>query len=300
MPLTSLLQRFLTAKAAAGLSARTLDWYQRELAALICYLPNQGFPAPEAIDAYLAMRRARGDAPTTVAGRYRAASSFFSWLVSRRYIKRKDNPMRFVAKPRVPKAEPRTADIADFRKLLASLPRETWIDYRDRLCIVTLFLTAVRIAELVALTVEDYDLADDTLIVRRGKGGDARRVPLLPVVKTEFVAYIMARPAWTGSEVFLAADGGSLGVQNALSTSGLRQMLKRRCERAGLPYLNPHSFRHGLAMYLLNDKGADMALIQRILGHSTIQVTAQIYARWRDDGAAGKYQAIMREEGSIR
>jgi integrase len=292
MDLSSLLARFLTAKRAAGLSPRTVEWYRLELTAFVRF--SQSISA-DSIDAYLAERRARGNQPATVAGHYRALSAFFSWLVQRRIISADENPMPLVARPRVPKKEPRRAEFADFTRLLKSLPRATWIDYRDRLAVVTLFLTAVRVAELVALAIDDYDLVQSALTIRRGKGGNARSVPLLPVVKTEFVAYMMARPAWAGNEVFLAADGGNLGVSNALTVWGLRQMLRRRCHAAGLAYLNPHSFRHGLAMHLLNDKGADMSLIQRILGHANIQVTAALYARWRDDGVSSRYLAIMRE-----
>lgn len=301
MDTTSLLRRFITAKTAAGLSPRTIDQYRRELAALIRHLPETDIaPPPEAIDTYFALCRARGNAPATVAGKYRAASSFFSWLVERRYIAADDNPMPLVTRPRVPRSQPRQAAFDDFLKLLRSLPSETWIDYRDRLGIVTLFLTGVRVAELVSLEIDDFDLVNGVLIIRRGKGGDARSVPLLPAVKTAFAACMMTRPAWAGREVFLGADGGSLGASNALTISGFRQMLKRRCKRAGIPYLNPHSFRHGLARYLLNVKGADMALIQRILGHSDIRVTANIYARWDDGGAAERYKSIMREEGELR
>lgn len=304
MDASSLLARFLVAKTAAGLSPHTLAWYRLEISAFLRFpQPSDDLPSPETIDAYLAHRRGPnngrpGNQPATVAGHHRALSSFFSWLVQRRVITAAENPMPLVAKPRVPKKEPRQVGIADFERLVRSLPRATWVDYRDRLAIVTLFLTAVRVAELVGLSIDDYDFAESTLLVRRGKGGDARRVPMLPVIKVEFAAYMMTRPAWPGREVFLAADGATLGVSNALTISGFRQMLKRRCARAGVDYLNPHAFRHGLAMYLLNDKGAEMSLIQRILGHKMLQTTAAIYARWRDDGVAMRYMAIMREEGA--
>ena len=292
----SLLSRFLTAKAAAGLSAGTLEWYRREIANLLVRIPpHEAMPSTATVEAYLAARRARGIQPATLAGHHRALSAFFKWLVERNVIAPDENPMRLIAKPRIPRKEPRQAQFAEFTRLLQSLPHQNWIDYRDRLGIATIFLAAVRVAELVALTIDDYDLVGEQLVIRRGKGGDARRVPLLPAAKIAFAAYMMERPPWAGREVFLGADGGSLGVSNALTVSGFRQMLKRRCKQAGMKYLNPHSFRHGLAMHLLNDKGADMALIQRILGHSTIQVTAAIYARWRDDGAARRYRSIMTE-----
>ena len=73
-------------------------------------------------------------------------------------------------------------------------------------------------------------------------------------------------------------------------------MVRRRCKTAGLRVLNPHSFRHGLAMMLLN-KGGDMSLVQKVLGHSQISTTARFYAEWLNDGMAREFTEKMKGVG---
>ena len=73
-------------------------------------------------------------------------------------------------------------------------------------------------------------------------------------------------------------------------------MVKRRC-RAGLRALNPHSFRHGLAIILLNRGGADMSLVQKILGHSQISAPARNYAEWLTDGMLREFTEKMKGVG---
>jgi integrase len=71
--------------------------------------------------------------------------------------------------------------------------------------------------------------------------------------------------------------------------------LKRRCTAAGIRYLNPHAFRHGIAMHLLNDKRSDASMVQRILRHSKITTTTESYAEWIIDPLADEYRRQMRK-----
>ena len=104
--------------------------------------------------------------------------------------------------------------------------------------------------------------------------------------------FLLLHPGLPGRALMASADGGGAGPDGRLTVSGLRQMLERRCAAAGLAYLNPHSFRHGLAMRLLN-RGADMSLVQAILGHSRIATTQQFYARWLVSGLKTQYTEVM-------
>mgnify|MGYP001381370907 CR=1 FL=1 len=120
-------------------------------------------------------------------------------------------------------------------------------------------------------------------------------MPLLPVVCRSFVEYLYARPAWRDDSLMLSSDVQGC-VRGVLLPNGLRLMLRRRCEAAGVRYLNPHSFRHGLAVYLLNN-GGDMSLVQRILGHSSIQTTALHYAEWVTEGLTKEFGNRMGRVG---
>jgi site-specific recombinase XerD len=299
--LAAWLEEFITAKTAGGRSLRTLQWYREQIAIYIAWIDhNGGDPlAASSIERFLAAERKKKLSDYTIGGRYRALSAFFHWLPTHDLVPAGFKlPIDQVEKPKEARTKPRHVRIEDYDRLLSSIPLGSWIDHRDRLAVVTLFLTAVRRDELVHLTIDDYDLAGEVLIVRAGKGGDTREIPLLPAVRREFVQYRMVRPddAWPGPEVFLAADGAG-SVRGVLTGSGIFQRMRTLCRRGGVRHLNPHSFRHGLAMHLLNKKGADMALIQRILGHKEITTTSRIYARWEIDGVAATYVRLMRDDG---
>ena len=196
--------------------------------------------------------------------------------------------------PKVPHTEPRRASLQEYQRLLDALPRDTWIGYRDRLLVQTLFLCGIRRGECAGLKAEDYRLAEHVLKVD-GKTGP-RLVPLLPAVEVAFVEYQFNRPAYPTEQLFLSADGGGK-PDGVLSAGGIYQMLRRHCLRAGVKRLNPHSFRHGLAMLLLNERHADMSLVQKVLGHSQIGTTAARYAEWLTAGVVREFSEKMRGVG---
>lgn len=294
------VKEFLTAKAGAGRCLKTCTWYEDNFNAFLAWLHINRYDdtvlsiTSEAIEGFLAYEQANLQ-PSSVNGRYRALRAFFNWFEKRQRRKDRDyiSPIRDVESPHVPRKRQRAVKMADWITLLGSIELDTWIGVRDYLAVNTLFLCGLRAAELVALRIEDYDLSAKVVIVRDGKGGDAREVPLLPPVASAFVAFLYVRPSWSTSAVFLSADGSHLKAANVWTVSGVRQRMKVLCERADIAYMNPHSFRHGIARHLLNDKGADMSLIQKILGHKRLSTTADIYAQWDDDGAKAQYQAIM-------
>ncbi len=295
MQLREVVELFLRHKSAEGLSPQTLLWYRANLTAFVKFLERAGVNGSNwlhtgTLEAFLVSERERVS-PSTVAARFRALRPFFRWL--------EDNPdfgiaspMKRMKSPKVPHGQPRQADGAAVDRLLSSIPLGTWVDLRDRLIVTILDCCGLRAAEVCGLALGDFDLDAEVLIVRAGKGGDSRPVPFLPDVARALRAFLLLHPGLPGRVLMTSADGGSLGTDGALTVSGLRQMLERRCKTAGLPYLNPHSFRHGLAMRLLN-RGADMSLVQAILGHSRIATTQQFYARWLVSGLKEQYTEIM-------
>lgn len=291
MELTELIDCFIEERKAAGLSAKTLDWYKVQLTMYYRWLSATGAAdllARRTVERYLNARRDEGLAPTSVAGAHRALRVFYAWLVERAYIEK--SPLDGMKLRKPARKVPRRALLDDYERLLNSIDPTTWVDLRDRLLIKTLFLCGVRVSEAVGLAVSDIDVTAKLLAVNRGKTG-GRLVPVLPAVIEEFLAYLYARPRVERAELFLSAHG-DLSARGLLTTNGVRQMLRRRCRAAGIPYLNPHSFRHGLAMYLLN-RGGDMSMAQRILGHSRIQTTAENYAQWITEDLSREFAEKM-------
>jgi integrase/recombinase XerC len=302
MTLDEAVTLFLAAKRARGLSERTLRWYMDQIQKFMRWLPMSEWfgPAwfrPETIEAYLEHERRRGLSDATIAGAYRALHAVFLWLRKRHHLpKDMELPTELMEAPKVARTEKEHVTAAEFRRLLDSIgagdpPTLNWINRRDRLAVATLFLTGLRRQEVINLHVGDYDLADACVHVRRGKGGNDRYVPLLAPVATEFVAYVYVRPPWSTPHVFLAACNGL--PDGVLTGNGLYQRLRYLCRKAGLRALNPHAFRHGLAVYLLNERGAQMSLIQKILGHQTLSTTSEVYARWQRSGVQRQYLALM-------
>jgi len=294
------LELFLASHLAAGHSPRTVEWYRYEVERFYGWIDASGLTdhnwvKPEIIEQYLAASRLKGNQPATMAGHYRALAGFFAWLVKRGYVQ--TSPLADIPIPKVPKKQPRRAELAEYAALVDSIPMGDWIDLRDRLVIQVLFLCGLRLAECAKLSASDFRTDQHLLLVRQGKGGHDRFVPLLPAVERAFKMYLFVRPEWPGTDhLFLGADGAGK-ARGDIAPGGIRQMVKRRCQSAGVRVLNPHSFRHGLAMMLLNRGGADMSLVQKILGHSQIGTTSRNYAEWLTDGLIREFTEKMKGVG---
>lgn len=298
MTVDHLLSLFLAGHASAGHSASTIGWYEYEIRRFLAWLQanqfrNGNWLRPEVIEAYLADARESGNAPATVAGHYRALKGFFAWLRQRGYIE--SSPLEAVQPPKVPRTQPRRAALDEYARLLDSIPQGTWIELRDRLIISTLFLCGLRRQECASLIASDFRTSEHLLIVRHGKGGHDRFVPMLPAVERALVAYLWLRPHTSTGALLLAANGAGKPT-GPMSSSAIYQMLRRRCHAAGLRNLNPHAFRHGLAMHLLN-QGGDMSLVQKVLGHAQIATTAKHYAEWLTEGMLREFATKMRGVG---
>ena len=186
MDASDLLEQYLAGHVAAGHSLRTVEWYRYEVGRLFSWLVaaglhNGNWMRPQVIEAYLAhSREVDGNAPATVAGHYRALQGFCNWLVRRGYIDA--SPLAQVAPPKVPKKQPKRAELVEFDRLLESIPIAGWIDLHNHLIINVLFLCGLRLAECPRLTADNFRTSEHLLFVRQGKGGHDRLVPLLPAV----------------------------------------------------------------------------------------------------------------------
>lgn len=295
-----LLDEFLTMKTAAGLSASTVEWYGYMLRPYLDWLdgdPPDGATA-QVIRRFLAAERGTVSA-STIAGRYRALSAFYAWMVADGLIE--VSPVERVSSPKVPKTEPRRADLSDLERMIATMtPAQTWIDLRDRLIVRLLFWTGLRLAELSGLDVGDVDLVRPDVLVRGGKGGKDRRVPLHPSIPAQIGEYLFNRPQGTGFDALLLGTYGSGRVRGRLGRSGIRRMLQRRAEESGIPYWNPHSYRHAAAMAMLNDAQMELGIVSKILGHSSPEITRTVYADWLDDSVQRAFnQAVDRMAKNI-
>lgn len=284
---------FLRSCEAEGLSSATIVFYRQHLADYARWVASRDWLSVDTLRDYFAYQQSRIRAgeiqPTTAHARYRTLRALFSWLVDQGLIER--SPLKKIKPPKVQKKIPHRVTVDEFDKLLGSIDKSSWFNVRDRLTITMLWYCALRCDELCKLDVGDVDLPGGLLAVRHSKS-EARFVPLLPEVKLAFTEYIYMRPG--GSDRLFVSATSHQTLRGELTTSGVRQMLADRCAACGLRRLNPHAFRHGLAMYLLNEKGADMSLVSAILGHKDVQTTERYYADWTVGGMQRQYERLMR------
>ncbi len=262
-------------------SPKTLTWYREQFNAYIQWRaaqvipPADELPEAEIIDAFLADQHEAKLAPSTVHARFRALRALFRFLERRRKITHDQNPFHLIDAPGVPTEVRRYVTVENLNGLLAAINGQSWLDHRDRVILLILFYSGLRVGELCGLEVADVDMVTLEVTIHRGKGDKSRVVPCAPEVRSALAAYLFTRPTHIDA-LFLKSDGygGSAGI---LKPEGVRQMLKRRCHHAGIEVFNPHAFRHGFAMWLLNS-GARATTVATAMGHSDPQITLAIYA----------------------
>jgi integrase/recombinase XerD len=187
-----------------------------------------------------------------------------------------DDPARDVRPPALPRRLPKALPVADVERILeAAGTGGTPLALRDRALLELLYGTGARISEAVGLDVDDIDLDAGTVLLR-GKGGTERIVPVGSYACEAVSAYqVRARPALASAgrgtpALFLNARGGRLSRQSAWTV--LRNAAERAQVRAEV---SPHTLRHSFATHLL-DGGADVRVVQELLGHASV-TTTQVY-----------------------
>ena len=192
-----------------------------------------------------------------------------------------DDPAREVAPPAAARRLPKAIDVAEVERILDAAgstddpePRVL----RDRALLEFLYGTGARISEATGLDVDDLDhLSRDPAVLLTGKGGKQRYVPVGRYAVRALDAYLVrGRPALAGRAarkaspaVFLNARGGRLTRQGAWG------ILREAAVRSGKPDVSPHTLRHSFATHLL-DGGADIRVVQELLGHASV-TTTQVY-----------------------
>jgi integrase/recombinase XerD len=264
-----------------GLAANTLASYRRDLRRYFEHLQARGRAELDEVgeadvQAFLAaLREGDGEHPALVASSAARAVSAVRGL--HRFALREGvtahDPAHQVRPPRQLRRLPKAITVDEVERLIAaSGPEGAPLTLRNRALLEVLYGTGARISEAVGLAVDDLE---DDQVRLRGKGGRARVVPLGRYARSALDAYLVrARPGLLAhgrgtSAVFLNARGGRLTRQGAW------EVLQAAAERAGLDGISPHVLRHSFATHLL-DGGADVRVVQELLGHASV-TTTQVY-----------------------
>lgn len=270
-----------------GLAENTLLSYRRDLQRYLGYLADHDIEALDDIDelrvaGFLAMLRQGDDRHPALgassAGRAVVAVRGFHKFAARDGLAATD-PAGGVRPPTPTKRLPKALPLHQIEAILdAAGSPGTALALRDRALLELLYGTGARISEAVGLDVDDLDLgAEESSVLLRGKGSKERIVPVGRYARAAISGYLHnARPelAASGSSargaLFLNARGGRLSRQSAWA------IIARAAERAGITAeVSPHTLRHSFATHLL-EGGADVRVVQELLGHSSV-TTTQIY-----------------------
>jgi integrase/recombinase XerD len=268
--------------AERGRSANTIAAYRRDLRRYATWLAGRGASVrtadEEDVVAHVAALREAGLAPASVARALVAVRSLHRFLLEEGTTE--TDPAAVVERPRVPRRLPKALTEEEVGRLLAAPVGDGPVARRDRALLEVLYGTALRVSELVGLSIGDLDL-DAALLRAMGKGSKERIVPVGGHALRALVAWLGpgGRPdlepvRWRrrgdAEAVFLGARGGRLTRQGAWD------VLRRHGDRVGLSgRLSPHVLRHSCATHML-DHGADIRAVQELLGHASISTT-QVY-----------------------
>ena len=263
-------------KLERGLSANTLEAYQRDLEKLLVYLKQTGKHVVdvqlEDLQAFAAGLHDIGIGPRSQCRILSGVRSFYNFLAIDGY--RDDDPTELLESPALGEHLPEVLTTAEVDALEESIDLSKWEGHRNRAIIETLFSCGLRVSELTNLKLSNLYL-DDGFVRVNGKGSKERLIPVSPRVIKELGWWFDDRQQMTikaGEEdyVFLNRRGAHL------TRTMILIMIKQQAKAAGiLKTISPHTLRHSFATALL-EGGADLRSIQAMLGHESIGTT-EIY-----------------------
>ena len=269
-----------------GLSSNSISAYKRDLAKFSDFLINEKLDferlTENEIIRFEVSLKGLGMAVTSINRNISALKSFYKYLAQEFSS---NNPANGLASSKVPQRLPKALTIKEITSLIESTKREgDPISLRDHAIIELLYGTGARVSEIVGIDISDFAQSDIegnpvTTLKLRGKGSKERIVPLGSFAKSALDEYLVrirpnllskSKSTRAESALFLNQRGSRLSRQSAW------QMISDAADATGLAgKVSPHVFRHSYATHLL-DGGADIRVVQELLGHASV-TTTQIY-----------------------
>ncbi len=257
-----------------GLAAASLAAYRRDLTAWAGWLASSGSGLLRAgaadVERWLADQFAARAKATSVSRRLSALRRYYRHELERGRVR--EDPTARVRAPKRPRLLPRNLSEAQVEALLDAPDVATPLGVRDRAMLETLYATGLRVSELVGLALGQVSL-DAGMVRVLGKGSKERIVPL----GEEAVAWISRYQKEVRPQLAAGAKSDRLFLtarRGPLTRQAFWALVKRYAVRAGIPTaaLSPHVLRHAFATHLLNH-GADLRVVQLLLGHADITTT---------------------------
>lgn len=257
-----------------GLAANTLEAYRADLRVFAAWLARRelGLAAVTRIDVLDFLADSLTSPPRTVARRLSTLRRFYRHLLREGSVAQ--DPTERVESPRFGRRLPDSLSEAEVEALIAAPSTEDLLGERDRTMLEVLYATGLRVSELVGLRLDQINLRQGVVRVV-GKGSKERLVPLGEEAQAALDGYLVgARAQILAGRPCEAAFPTRRG--EAMTRQAFWQLIRRYAIRAGITkHLSPHTLRHAFATHLINH-GADLRVVQMLLGHSDLSTT-QIY-----------------------
>jgi integrase/recombinase XerD len=257
-----------------GLSDNTLYAYGSDLKQFASWLKHKSLLDTQAADVstYLAVKFQQGASARSSARLLSSLRRFFAFLVRRGAMA--EDPCARIEAPHVGRRLPATLSEEDVEQLLAAPECSTPLGLRDRAMLELLYATGLRVSELVGLRIEQINFRQGAIRVV-GKGDKDRLIPM----GEEAVTWLESYKNTARKEILGPRQTDDLFVTqraSAMTRQAFWHIIKRCAKKAGIKKpLSPHTLRHAFATHLLNH-GADLRVVQLLLGHSDLSTT-QIY-----------------------
>lgn len=269
-----IVKRYKACLMIAGRSPKTIHAYERTAKKLFEALQkNYTDMTVSDLRYYLAYEKSRGVSNRTLENTRVQISALFTWLLDEELINK--NPCRSIAPIRFPKEVRLPFSVIEIDAMRSACKSK-----KERAIIEVLLATGVRVSELCSITLTDVSFDSGSITVREGKGSKQRTVYLNELATKHLVAYLTSRNV-TGNYLFYNKQ------KEPLNAGGVRHILKRIEERAGISNVHPHRFRRTFATNLAN-RGMEVQEIARLLGHSNLNTTME-YVYTSDEKIRASY-----------
>lgn len=260
-------------KLERGLSSNSIASYRKDVSEFIAVAKAKD---PEAIgltvvNRYIDNLSKSGRKPSTIARKISSLKRFFQYLRDNGVIK--ENPASLLSAPKIVRYHPHYLSPSEIESILENIDTSTSMGKRDRAVIELLYGSGLRISELINLKISDIEFEAQFIRVL-GKGDKERLVPMGEFAREAVEIYLRARDRTkagaTSNILFINRIG------DKFSRVSLWKLVKKAALRAGISKrVTPHTFRHSFATHML-EGGADLRIVQEMLGHADISTT-QIY-----------------------